>query len=94
MDSQRMNRPGQLFRKHRIHQAMAFDPAFAGESRSDDMHPEMAFASRPVAGMPFVEVRLIDHRQALRLECLFQFFLYLRFDRHDAAILIREPAAP
>jgi hypothetical protein len=94
MDRKGMNRPGQFLGKRGIHQPMAFDPAFAGKSGRYDMHPEMALPARPVPGMPDVEVRLVNHRQALRLECLFQFSLYLQFHRHDAPILTREPVAP
>lgn len=94
MDREGMNRPGQFLGKRGIHQPMAFDPAFAGKSGRYDMNPEMTLPTRSVAGMPGMEMRLVDHRQALRLECLFQFSLYLHFDRHDAPILIREPVAP
>jgi hypothetical protein len=47
-----------------------------------------------VAGVPGMKVRLVDHPKAFRLECLFQFSLYLQFDGHDAATLIGELVAP
>ena len=94
MDRKRVNWPGEFVGKHGIHHPMAFDPAFAGECGRHDMHPEVAFTAWTVAGVTGMKMRLVDHREALRLQCRFQFPLYLQFDRHDAPILIREPAAP
>ncbi len=73
---------------------MPLDPAFAGESSGYHIDPEVALSSRPMAGMAGVKMRLVDDPQAFRLECLLQFVLYLRFDRHDAAILLGKSVAP
>jgi hypothetical protein len=39
--------------------------------------------------MSSMEMRLVDDTQALRPECLLEFFLYPPLDRHDAATLFR-----
>ena len=73
---------------------MPFDAAFPGEGFRDDADPEMRLAARPVAGVTFVKMRLVDHDQAFRMERLCKLFLNSGLDRHDAAILFSDSQPP
>jgi hypothetical protein len=65
----------EFFGQRRIDHPVALDPALAGESRCNDMDPEMGFTARPRAGIAGVTMGIIDDAKARRVERQRQFFL-------------------
>ena len=68
MDRERVDRPRKFLRKRLIDQTVPLDPALPREGRRHNIDPEMGLAFRPMAGMPSVEVRLVDDPERLRAE--------------------------
>jgi len=61
---------------------MALDPALPFEGRRHDIHSEMGLAARLMAAMAFMQVRLVDHIEALRNESLSQLLCDVIFGAH------------
>ena len=57
------------------------------------MDAEVRFAFRAVPGMAGMQMRLVNHAEALRLKRLAELLLDKGLDRHDAAILFSEDEA-
>src|ERR1041385_2311310 len=72
MDCERVDTFRELARQRRIDHAVALDPALPFEGLRHNINPEMRLSARPVAGMTFVLVRLIEHAQAFGRESLGQ----------------------
>jgi len=82
MDRQRVHAVAQLVHKCGIDHAMAVEPALPPEGFRYDMNPEMGLAARPVSGMAFVLVGLVDHREALRRKGCGKLLFDRFFDAH------------
>jgi hypothetical protein len=63
---------GELRRECRINHAMPLDPALLPERIRHDMNPEMGLSTRPVAGVSFMQMRLVNDAQAFGRESLGQ----------------------
>ena len=61
LNGQRMNPFLQQFRQRRIHHPVLLDPRLAAKGFRHDIHPEMAFAIGPRAGMAGMLMRFVDH---------------------------------
>lgn len=56
-----MNALTQFIRQHGIHHPVLLDAGFGPERFRHDLHPEMALAIWPCAGMSRMLMRFIDH---------------------------------
>lgn len=65
---QRVDAAGEFRGQRGINHAVALDPALPFEGIRYDIHTEMRFAPRPVAGMAFMQMRFVDDLQAFRRE--------------------------
>jgi hypothetical protein len=55
-----------------MNHSVALNAALSFERMCHDIHSEMALASRPMPGMPLMQVRLINHLETGGSECLGQ----------------------
>ena len=76
----------QFIGKRLVDHAVALDPGLSAERLRHDMNPEVRLPARPVAGMAFVSVRLVDHIQALRRERRRELFDNRRFHLHQLSV--------
>ena len=72
MDRQRVDTARELVRQRGVDHAVTLDPALPPEGLRYDIDPVMGLSARPVAGVAFVVMGLIDHAQACRGESLRQ----------------------
>ena len=84
-----VNGTGQFGRQRRVYHAMTIDPALPFEGLRHDIDPEMGFAARSVACVPFMQMRLIDDIEAFRCESIAQLFCDLIFCGHDLRNIAR-----
>jgi hypothetical protein len=59
-----------------VNHPLTVDLGLPRENGGDDFHPEMAFPTRPGAGMAGMMVGFINHFQLPRRQCLGQLPLY------------------
>ena len=70
LDRQRMNAAGEFSGEGGVDHAVGLDPRLAGEGVGGDLHAKVGLALGPMAGVTLVKVRLIDHIELRRMECL------------------------
>jgi hypothetical protein len=89
MDCECMDGAGQFRRQQRIYHAMAVDAGLPFERLRHDINPEMRFAARPVASVPFMQMGLIRNVEAFRRESFAQLICDRIPDRHDPRNIVR-----
>jgi hypothetical protein len=94
MYGERMDRPGKLFGKRRVDHPVPLNPAPAGKGGRHQSDTEMRLPLRPRPRMPGVQMRLVDHPEAIGAESNLQLLLDPGLNRHDAATLFRDDDAP
>jgi len=72
MDGERVHAAFELARQRAVDHAVAFQPGLPFERLRHDIDAEMSLPARPVPGMAFVLVGLVQHLEALRRESLGQ----------------------
>lgn len=65
--------PGEFRREQRVDHAVAVDPALPFESLRHDINPEVSFVAGLVAGMTFVQMRLVEDVKAFGMKSRVQF---------------------
>lgn len=73
MDGERMDPGLEFTRQRRVDHAVAFEPALSAERIRHDIKAKVRFASRPVPGMPRMQMRFVFDVQALGRESRNQF---------------------
>ena len=73
LDGKGMNRPGQFLGQRRIDHAVTLNPALAFKGLRHNMNAVMRFTAGPVAGMPRMKMRLVDHGHTDRRKGFCQF---------------------
>jgi len=84
-----MNAAGEVVRQQRIYHPVTFDPALSFEGHGHNMNPEMRLSAGAVAGMTFMQVRFVDDAEALRMECVGEFFFDGVSGGHDMRNIVR-----
>jgi hypothetical protein len=73
-----------------VNHPLAVGAGHSRENGGDDFHPEMAFPTRPGAGMADMKVGFIDNVQSPRRQCLGQLPLYRSGNLHFNPSLARK----
>jgi hypothetical protein len=86
VNGERMHGTCKLARQCRIYHAVALDPALPMEGLRHNIYAEVRLASRPVAGMAFMQMGLVLNLEAFGKESFAQLICDNLLGRHVAAL--------